>query len=110
MKRMLNMASRHLTFVLTLLVLTLVRPDVTASPSAYRSTIRHSPPTVNQALAYVDRETVVTKEQFQFWTGLRPRDGRFATWWRLADGVLVTNYMELAPGRLAIACWQVEKR
>jgi hypothetical protein len=42
---------------------------------------------------------MVTREQFRRWTGLQP-----------ADGVLVTNYMEVAPGRLAIACWTVETR
>jgi hypothetical protein len=104
------MLKRLVSLTVVLVVWILLLPTVTASQSRYQSAHRRSPPTIRQSLAYLDRDLIVTKEQFRLWTGLHPIDGRFATRWRLADGVLVTNYMELSPGRLAIACWQVEKR
>ena len=71
---------------------------------------RVKPPTVGEALRLLDTASIVTREAFRLWTGVRPVDGAFSTRWRLADGVLVTNYMEVAPGRLVIACWYVETK
>ena len=104
------MASRHLHLALAVVVLALLRPALTASQSGLRPAVRRPTPTVREALAYLDRGQVVTREQFRHWTGLHPADRKFSTRWRLADGALVTNYMELAPGRLVIACWMVEER
>ena len=68
------------------------------------------PRTVGEAVRHLDTAGTVSREAFRLWKGLRPMDGAFSTRWPLADGVLVTNYMELAPGRLVIACWKVEKK
>lgn len=81
-----------------------------AAPASQSRPARPRVPTVRQALVYLGGSDVRTREQFRRWTGLKPADGAVSTRWRLADGVLVTNYMEFAPGRLAIACWQVEKK
>jgi hypothetical protein len=91
------------------LVLALLTP---AAEAGLREPPRRAPKprTVGEAVRHLDTTGTVSREAFRQWTGLRPVDGAFSTRWPLADGVLVTNYMELAPGRLVIACWKVEKK
>ena len=91
------------------LALALLTP---AAEAGLRGTPRRAPKprTVREAIHHLDMANTVSREAFRQWTGLRPIDGVFSTRWPLADGVLVTNYMELAPGQLVIACWKVEKK
>jgi hypothetical protein len=67
-------------------------------------------PTVGEALLFLGQSDLVTPPEFQRWSGVAPNDGPVATRWQLADGVLVTNNMQLADGKLAIACWGVERK
>lgn len=66
-------------------------------------------PTVAEALRQL-RGAILTPEHFQKWCGVIPQRKPEGDYWRLADGVVFTNYLQFNDGTRQIACWgQVKK-
>jgi hypothetical protein len=68
-------------------------------------------PTVGDGLRYLNsRPFLVTPEEFQRWTGVRPINEPFKTRWRMEDGVLYSNNCQLPDGKIVISCYGREAR
>ncbi len=66
-------------------------------------------PTVVEALGKL-QGVIFTPEHFQKWCGVIPQRKPEGDYWRLADGVVFTNYLQFKDGTRQIACWgQVKK-
>ena len=66
--------------------------------------------TVKEALAYLENSrNLVTEAEFGRWCGALSQRDTFGKRWRLADGVLLTNCIQLQDGTLEISCWGVDK-
>ena len=68
-------------------------------------------PTLAEALAYLNRDNaLLTPADFQRWSGVTPSRGPICDLWRMADGVLKTNCIQSAGGKLLITCWGVASK
>jgi hypothetical protein len=67
-------------------------------------------PTMAQAKHILQQRNITTPEQFQRWSGVIPQSKPEGDYWRLADGVMFMNYLQLNNGSRQIACWGLDPR